>query len=168
MTFGAPRRYGSAGRSADDSGRVRPILCGTGGICHLSPDYAKRPSPGFTGDVDVDAPALAIALIVFQLLDAIACIGPVSFIRKSLDQINCPESIRKLLPFVKFDSAVGLAIGLWVPWVGAATIVALIAYFCVAIWFHIRARDTIANSLGAMIVMGFVILVGVVSYFPAV
>ena len=117
--------------------------------------------------MDVEYPGLAIALIVFQTLDAIACIGPIPYIRRSLDQIDCPEQIRKLLPFVKIDSAAGLTIGLWVPWVGAATIVALIAYFLVAIWFHVRARDTIRNSIGAPIVMGFVIIVGVFSYFPA-
>lgn len=118
--------------------------------------------------MEVDFPALAIALIVFQVLDAIACIGPIPYIRRALDQIDCPERIVKLLPFVKFDSAVGLTIGLWVPWVGAATIVALVAYFCVAIWFHVRAHDTLPNTIGAVIVMGFVIVVGVLSYFPAV
>lgn len=117
--------------------------------------------------MDVEYPGLAIALIVFQTLDAIACIGPIAYITRALDKIDCPESIRKVLPFVKIDSAIGLAIGLWFPWVGAATIGALIVYFCLAIWFHIRARDTIANTIGAVIVMGFVIIVGVFSYFPA-
>lgn len=117
--------------------------------------------------MDVDNPGLAIALIVLQALDAVACIGPIPFIKRSLAQIDCPPRIVRLLPFLKIDSAIGLTIGLWVPWIGAATIVALIAYFVVAIGFHVRARDTIQNSLGAPLVMGFVIIVGVFSYFPA-
>lgn len=117
--------------------------------------------------MDVDAPALAIVLIVFQIGDAIACIGPIPPIEASLDRIECPPRVRRLLPFVKLESAIGLTIGLWVPILGALTIVALVGYFLVAIWSHLRVRDTIANTVPAITVMAFVILVGAVSYFPA-
>ncbi len=118
--------------------------------------------------MDVELPGLAIALIVFQIGDAIACWGPMGFITQSLDAVNCPAGIRKVLPFVKIDSAIGLTIGLFIPWFGLVTIGALIVYFLIAIWFHVRARDTIANSVGAVVVLGFVIAVGALSYLPAV
>ncbi|MEM7139811.1 MAG: DoxX family protein [Actinomycetota bacterium] len=117
--------------------------------------------------MDIEAPALAIILIVFQVGDAIACIGPIDFIKRSLDAVDCPESIRRILPFVKIDSAIGLTIGLWVPWVGVATIGALILYFVIAIGFHVRARDTVANTIGAVVMLGVVIAVGAISYLPA-
>ncbi len=69
---------------------------------------------------------------------------------------------------MKLDSAIGLTIGLWVPIVGALTIVALVLYFLVAIAFHVRARDTALQTLPAVLVMAFVIAVGALSYFPAV
>jgi len=118
--------------------------------------------------VDIELPALAIILILFQVGDAVACIGPIERITTSLDAINCPPRIRRLLPFVKIDSAIGLTIGLFVPIVGALTIVALVIYFLVAIAFHVRARDTFANSVAAVVVLAFVVTVGALSYFPAV
>lgn len=118
--------------------------------------------------MDVELPALAIVLIAFQIGDAIACIGPIAPIEKSLDAVGCPPRIQRLLPFVKLDSAIGLTIGLWVPILGALTIVALVAYFLVAIAFHVRARDTVANTVPSLLVLGFVIAVGALSYFPAV
>jgi hypothetical protein len=118
--------------------------------------------------VDVEIPALAIILILFQVGDAIACIGPIDVIRKGLDAVNCPPRIRQLLPFVKFDGAIGLTIGLWEPIIGALTIVALVIYFIVAIGFHVRARDAMANTVPAVVVATFVIVVGALSYFPAV
>lgn len=118
--------------------------------------------------MDVDAPALAIGLIVFQVVDAIACIGPIRPIRASLERVRCPPTVRRLIPFVKLDSAIGLTVGLWVPILGALTVVALVAYFVVAIGFHVRVRDSVVNTLPAVVVLAFVVMVGVVSYFPAV
>ncbi len=118
--------------------------------------------------MDVDLPALAIILIVFQVADAIACIGPIAPIKVALDAVDCPPRIRRLLPFVKLDSAIGLTIGLWVPILGALTIVVLVVYFLVAIAFHVRARDTVINTVPAAVMLVFVVVVGALSYFPAV
>ena len=118
--------------------------------------------------MEVELPALAIVLIVFQIGDAIACIGPIAPIRNALDAIDCPPRVRRVLPFVKLESAIGLTIGLWVPILGALTIVALVAYFLVAISFHLRARDTVGNTLPSILVVAFVVLVGVSSYLPSV
>jgi len=118
--------------------------------------------------MDVELPALAIILIVFQIGDAIACIGPIELIKTGLDAINCPPRVQRLIPFVKMDAALGLAIGLWVPIIGAVTIVALIAYYLIAIAFHVRARDTVVNTIPAIVLLVFTIVVGALSYFPAV
>ena len=118
--------------------------------------------------MEVDYPALAIVLIVFQIGDAIACIGPIPPIKRGLDTIGCSPRLQRRIPFVKLESAVGLTIGLWVPILGALTIVALVVYFVVAIAFHVRARDTVLNTTPAAVVLVFVLVVGAVSYFPAV
>ena len=39
-----------------------------------------------------------------------------------------------------------LAIGLWKPRFGLLVALCLIAYFVIAVGFHVRVRDTIANS----------------------
>ncbi len=118
--------------------------------------------------MDVSLPALAIVLIVIQIADGIACIQPIAPIRKSLDRINCPATVRRLLPFLKLDSAAGLIMGLWVPVIGLLTIAALVVYFIVAIEFHRRAGDTATNTAPAVAMLIFVIAVGALSYLPAI
>jgi hypothetical protein len=115
-----------------------------------------------------ELPALVIALIVFQVGDAAACLGPLPFIERSLDRVGCPPPVRRVLPFVKLDSAIGLTIGLFVPIVGVVTVVALVAYFVVAIAFHVRSGDTAVNTVPAIAMLVVVAVVGGLCFVPAV
>ncbi|MEM9201988.1 MAG: DoxX family protein [Actinomycetota bacterium] len=117
--------------------------------------------------MEANAPVLAIALILFQIADGIACLGPIAPIQRALDTVHCPPSIRRLLPPIKFVSAITLTVGLWIPWIGVLTCGALFAYFVAAIGFHLSVRDTFANTIGAVIMLGFVLTVGLASYISA-
>jgi len=118
--------------------------------------------------MSAELPGLAIALIIFQFADAIACIGPIAYIKRALDKVDCPESVRSVLPWIKAASALGLTIGLWVPIVGLITIIALVVYFLIAIWFHVRVSDTVKNTVGAVLLLILVSAVGVFCYLPAI
>ena len=94
-----------------------------------------------------------IAFATFLILDGIACLIPLKKISDDLDAVNCPPSIRRVIPFVKFAAAAGLIIGLWQTWLGLVTAVCLIVYFAIAVGFHIRAKDTVANSVPACVLL---------------
>ena len=101
-----------------------------------------------------------LVLVGFQVLDAVSCAIPTRFITAALDRVDCPQPIRRILPTVKLASAVGLVIGLWVPAIGLLTIAALVAYFVAAIVFHVRARDTLLSTSGAVVMLVAVVVVG--------
>ena len=100
-----------------------------------------------------------LVLAVVTAADGVACLGPIPFIREALDRIDCPASVRKALPWVKFAAVAGLLAGLWLPTLGLLTSGCLVAYFAIATAMHIRSGDEITNTLGAVIMGAIVILV---------
>lgn len=63
---------------------------------------------------------------------------------------------------VKFAAAVGLVAGVWVPVLGGVTVWALVLYFLVAVFIHVRARDfgrnLFLNAAGMLVVCVLVAL----------
>jgi hypothetical protein len=94
-----------------------------------------------------------IAFAAFQLGDAVACAIPLDYIRRDLENIGCPESIQRALPYIKAASAVGLLLGWRWPKLGRVTSVSLMAYFLTAIGFHVRARDPVWKAMPAASLM---------------
>ena len=94
-----------------------------------------------------------IAFAVFLILDGIACLIPIKKVSDGLDAVNCPPTLRRVIPFIKFAAAAGLVIGLWQTWLGLVTAVCLVVYFAIAVGFHVRAKDTIANSAPAVVLL---------------
>lgn len=82
-----------------------------------------------------------VALAVIQLADAAFCLRPLPFVRQCLENVHFPERYWRLLTPLKIAAAGGLILGIWVPWLGLVTSLALVAYFAVAITMHLRARD---------------------------
>lgn len=114
--------------------------------------------------MDADPIWPVLVLVVIQAGDAVACALPLPAIAAALDRIDCPVSIRRVLPVVKAASAAGLAIGLWVTAIGLATIAALVVYFVIAIAFHVRAHDTVRNTVAAAGMLVVCVVVGGVSF----
>lgn len=82
-----------------------------------------------------------VVLAVISAVDGILCIKPVAFIRQCFLDVGFPERWWRLMPVLKFASAVGLIAGIWIPWLTLLVTVCLVAYFIAAIGAHIRAQD---------------------------
>jgi hypothetical protein len=96
------------------------------------------------------SPKTYTGLAAFQAVDAIACAAQVPPIKKSLDTIGCPDSVRRVLPPIKGAAAVGLLSARWFPGLARLTTAMLTLYFALAVGAHLRARDKIANALPAV------------------
>ncbi len=96
-----------------------------------------------------------VILAVIQLADAALCVRPVRFVAECLEGVRFPRRLWRLLPPLKLAAAAGLLAGLFVPYLGAVTCAALVAYFLVAIFMHVRARDfgrhLFVNALGMLL-----------------
>ena len=91
---------------------------------------------------DVPEPWWPVVLLaVIQIGDAAMCFKPVGFIAKCFADVGLPRALWPVMPGVKVAATVGLVAGLWVPYVGALTSAALVAYFVCAVSAHVRARD---------------------------
>lgn len=104
-------------------------------------------------------PVAVMAFIV--LVDGLMTFRPPKFIADCLDGVGLPRDWWWLLAVVKFLAVAGLVAGFWVPGVGLAAIVGLIAYFLTAAGAHLRAgyvgRDFWLNCLG-MLVLNILVL----------
>lgn len=90
-----------------------------------------------------------VALAAFQAADAVACAAQVPPIKKSLDAVGCPDSVRRVLPPVKAAAAVGLLSVRWFPGLARLTTAMLTLYFALAVGAHVRARDKVVNAVPA-------------------
>jgi DoxX-like family len=88
-----------------------------------------------------------VSLAIVQLADAAACIKPLPFVAACLEDVNWPRRLWWVLPPIKTAAAIGLIVGIWMPYLGAVTCAALVLYFVVAIAMHVRARDFGRNLL---------------------
>lgn len=84
------------------------------------------------------------------------CISPPGFIRNCLDGVHFPRRLWWVFTPIKLASAVGLVLGIWLPWLGLVTCLALVAYFVIAITMHVRARDLgfnlYVNATGMLVI----------------
>jgi DoxX-like family len=97
-------------------------------------------------------PVLLLALT--QLVDAGLCVRPVGFVTRCYEAVKWPRRLWWMMPPIKLAAACGLLLGIWIPYLGALTCIALVAYFLVAITMHVRARDfgwnLFVNALGML------------------
>lgn len=82
-----------------------------------------------------------VVLAAIQVADGVLCLRPVAFVARCLTNVRFPRRYWVVLSPVKFAAALGLVAGIWVPYLGLLTSVALVAYFVVAVSMHIAARD---------------------------
>jgi uncharacterized membrane protein YphA (DoxX/SURF4 family) len=110
---------------------------------------------------------LALVLAIFQILDSVACVT-LPRIRAKLDRLRCPPEVRRVLPWLKLTSGLGLIAGLWFPLIGVVVCLALVIYFVIALSFHQRVEDRWVRYLPATAMMLFVMAVMLVSFIPEV
>ncbi|MFZ2239095.1 MAG: DoxX family protein [Gordonia amarae] len=90
-----------------------------------------------------------------QAADAVACVEPVPYIARCLDDVGYPPDQRWIFPVVKAASAVGLALAPHYPALTRLTTVMLTTYFSLAVGSHIRARDIGLNCAAATSLLAF-------------
>ena len=95
------------------------------------------------------SPKTYIGLAAFQAVDAVACAAQVAPIKKSLDEVGCPDNVRRILPAVKGASAIGLLSATRFPGLARLTTAMLTLYFALAVGAHVRVRDRAVNALPA-------------------
>lgn len=95
------------------------------------------------------SPKTYIGFAAFQAVDAIACAAEVPPIKKSLDSVGCPNSVRAVLPVVKGAAAIGLLSVKWFPGLARLTTAMLTLYFALALGAHVRVRDKLVNAIPA-------------------
>ncbi|WP_165242697.1 DoxX family protein [Corynebacterium lizhenjunii] len=82
-------------------------------------------------------PSIVLALILVG--DALLSLRPAPFIAECLSGVKLPRDWWWALILIKTLAAAGLLVGLWVPGVGIAAMVGVIAYFLAAAAAHVRA-----------------------------
>lgn len=82
-------------------------------------------------------PALLAAVL---LADAALSLRPPAFIRDCLNGVKFPREWWWTLIVIKIVAATGLIVGVWVPGIGVAANVGVLAYFFCAAAAHIKAR----------------------------
>ncbi len=83
-------------------------------------------------------PQLVLAAIL--LVDALLSLHPPAFIRACLDGVRFPSEWWWILIAIKLLAVAGLVTGLWLPGIGLAANVGVVAYFVCAAAAHLRAR----------------------------
>lgn len=99
----------------------------------------------------LSSPKTYAALAAVQAGDAVACAIPVPYIAAALDTVGCPDAVRPVLPVVKAAAAVGLLSVTRFPVLARVTTAALTLYFVLAVGAHLRARDSVANTIPAAV-----------------
>lgn len=106
---------------------------------------------------------LVLAAVLFA--DALFSLRPPRFIRDCLDGVRFPREWWWVLVVVKLLAAGGLVVGTWVPGIGVAASVGVVAYFLCAVVAHLRARFLgSAYWLNCLGMLGLSIVVLVVAY----
>ncbi|WP_445160726.1 DoxX family protein [Mycobacterium sp. Dal123C01] len=95
------------------------------------------------------SPKTYVGLAAFHAIDAVACAVQVAPVKKTLDDVGLPDSIRPVMPVVKAAAAVGLLSITWFPALARLTTAMLTLYFALAVGAHIRVRDKVVNGLPA-------------------
>lgn len=85
--------------------------------------------------------------VVGILLAAVLCLSAFAMatrnatIAENMTKVGVPDSWLPRLAALKGAGAVGLVVGLWVPFLGAAAAIGVVLYFVGAVIFHVRAKD---------------------------
>lgn len=116
--------------------------------------------------MEAEFPGLPIVLVLFLVVDALACAIPLGYASRRFDAVDCPARVRVLVPWIEVAAAVGLSVGLWVPAVGVVTGACLTVYYVIAVGFHFGARDRLVDALPAIVLLVAAVIVTLISFLP--
>lgn len=97
-----------------------------------------------------------VVLAAISAIDGILCIKPAAFIAANFETVRWPRRLWWVMPPIKFTAAVGLVVGIWLPYLAAVTSFALVLYFVLAVAAHVRVRDfgrdLFVNATGMLLI----------------
>ncbi|MEV7421056.1 DoxX family protein [Streptomyces sp. NPDC091212] len=95
---------------------------------------------------------VGILLALALTASAFADITRAEQVVASLSKLGVPDSWFLPLGLVKIAGALGLVIGLWVPFLGVAAAIGVVLYFIGALITHLRVKDyAVAPVVGLML-----------------
>jgi hypothetical protein len=103
-----------------------------------------------------------VLLAVVSFVDGLLCLKPAAFVAQCFEDVDWPRGLWGIMAPIKFAAAAGLVAGIWVPYLGVLTSIAIVLYFAGAVAMHIRARDLgrnlFLNAAGMLGLSVFVLL----------
>ena len=98
---------------------------------------------------------IIFGLVSVQVADGLFNMFPTQWLKEDLEHLGFPWRFRLVFPMVKAASVAGLLGGLRWPRLGRITAQALVAYFVLAIGFHVRAKDGLLRWSPAAAMLGW-------------
>lgn len=103
--------------------------------------------------MEIAAVVLAVLLAVVMAASAFAKLTRQQQVVDNLDKAGVPHSMYPLLAGVQLVGALGLLVGIVMPWAGVAAGVGFFLYFLLAVGAHLRVGD---KQVAVPLVLGLV------------
>ncbi|MBM6405388.1 DoxX family protein [Phycicoccus sp. CSK15P-2] len=84
---------------------------------------------------------IALFLSVALVLSAVGKVRRMEQVVENLSKAGVTDGMYRPLAAAEAAGAVGLVLGIWVPWLGVLAAAGVVLYFLGAVGFHVRAKD---------------------------
>ncbi|MFD3519631.1 DoxX family protein [Streptomyces sp. NPDC058653] len=102
---------------------------------------------------------VGILLAVALSASAVAMATRNATIAANMTKLGVPDSWLPRLASLKAAGAVGLVVGLWIPFIGAAAAIGVVLYFLGAVYYHVKAKDYVIAPPAVFVVLAVAALI---------
>lgn len=103
---------------------------------------------------------MTVVLILLATLLGIAAAGSgIQKLRRdrrvmeSMRAVGVADQVVPVLAILEIAGALGLVLGIWIPWIGIAASIGLALYFLGAVLSHLRVRASFGEAMPAVIIL---------------
>ena len=100
------------------------------------------------------ATVLSVVLLVALVVSSLGDLAKVPSLVATMNRLGVPPTMLPVLAVIKLAASAGLIVGFWSATLQVATGAALSLYFALAVAMHTRARDSMADTAAAMVLLG--------------
>lgn len=97
---------------------------------------------------------LSVLLLMALVVSSLGDLAKVPSLVATMDRLGVPPALLPVLAAIKLAASVGLVVGFWSAPLQVAMGGALTVYFALAVAMHTRARDSMADTAAAMVLLG--------------
>lgn len=101
-----------------------------------------------------------IAALIVSVLLGLAFLGagvaklrPAEPVTGTLETLGVTPGLQRVIGALEVLGGIGLAVGLWLEPLGLLAAIGLVAMMAGAILYHVKAKDSIKNSVGAIVLL---------------